>query len=364
MKIIAYYLPQYHPFKENNEWWGNGFTEWTNVGKAKKYFKDHYQPKVPKDLGYYDLRIPEVRKQQADLAREAGINGFCYWHYWFGNGKRLLEMPFNDVLKSEEPDFPFCLGWANESWKAKVWDFNSTIRDRTLMEQLYPGNEDYKDHFYAILAAFKDKRYIRINNKPIFVVYKPFLLPDANNFIKIWNILAIKEGLEGIHFIGHIEKSSSIESVLKMGFDSINIVRLGEYAFNKKLLRRILIPTILYKLFKKPLKINYSLMIDYFVQNEERANNVYPTIIPNWDHTPRSGHKGSIFHNSTPELFAKHVKDVFSAVENKSPSDQIVFLKSWNEWGEGNYMEPDLKFGKKYIEVLGELKRNFFKNNL
>lgn len=356
MKIIAYYLPQYHPFKENNQWWGTGFTEWTNVGKAKKYFKNHYQPKVPKDLGYYDLRIPEVRAKQAELAKEAGVDGFCYWHYWFGNGRRLLEMPFNEVLKSGEPDFPFCLGWANESWKAKVWDFNSTKRDRTLIEQLYPGDQDYKDHFYEILDAFKDNRYMRKNNKPIFVIYKPFLIPDVKNLIEIWNELAKIEGVEGIHFIGHTEKSSNIESILNMGFNAVNVVRNGEYAHNRKLLKKILIPTILYKLFKRPLKISYALMIKYFVQNEEKASNVYPSIIPNWDHTPRSGHKGSVFHNSTPELFADHVKDVFNIVKDKEEEDKIIFLKSWNEWGEGNYMEPDLKFGKKYIEVLGKLR--------
>ena len=356
MKIIAYYLPQYHPVKENNEWWGTGFTEWTNVGKAKKYFKDHYQPNVPKDLGYYDLRLADVRKQQANLAEEAGIDGFCYWHYWFGNGRRLLEMPFNEVLKSGEPNFPFCLGWANESWKAKVWDFNSTNRDRTLIEQLYPGDQDYVDHFYAVLDAFKDQRYLRKDNKPIFVVYKPFLIPDAANFIKVWRALALKEGLEGLHFIGHTEKASNITTIMKMGFDAINIVRNGEYAHNKHLLKRILIPTILYKFFRKPLKISYALMIQYFVQKEEEESYVYPSIIPNWDHTPRSGRKGSIFHNSTPTLFEKHVKDVFLSIRNKKENDKIVFLKSWNEWGEGNYMEPDLRFGKKYIEVLGSLR--------
>jgi hypothetical protein len=357
MKIIAYYLPQYHPFKENNEWWGTGFTEWTNVGKAKKYFRDHYQPKVPKDLGYYDLRLADVRKQQANLAKEAGIDGFCYWHYWFGNGRRLLEMPFNEVLKSGEPDFPFCLGWANESWKAKVWDFNSTKRDRTLIEQLYPGDQDNTDHFYAVLDAFKDQRYLRKDNKPIFVVYKPFLIPDAANFIKMWRALALKEGFEGLHFIGHTEKASNIAAIMDMGFDAINIVRNGEYAYNKHLLKRILIPTILYKFFRRPLKISYALMIQYFVQNEEKERYVYPSIIPNWDHTPRSGRKGSVFHNSTPALFEKHVKEVFLTISNKKENDKIVFLKSWNEWGEGNYMEPDLRFGKKYIEVLGSLRK-------
>jgi hypothetical protein len=358
MKIIAYYLPQYHPIKENNDWWGRGFTEWTNVGKAKKYFRDHYQPKIPKDLGYYDLRIDDVRKQQADLAREAGVDGFCYWHYWFGNGRRLLEMPFNEVLRSGEPDFPFCLGWANESWKSKVWDFNSPEKDKMLMHQLYPGKEDIINHFYSVLEAFNDIRYIRKRNKPIFVVYKPFLVPEASELISIWNELAQKEGFDGVHFIGHTEKTSDIQAILSLGFEAVNVVRNGEYAFNKQLIRRIIFPVIMYKFFKKPLKIRYSLMIKYFVQSEDKASNVYPSIIPNWDHTPRSGHKGSIFHNSTPTLFAKHVRDVFNVVKDKDEDDKIIFIKSWNEWGEGNYMEPDHKFGKQYIEVLGAIREN------
>lgn len=358
MKIIAYYLPQYHPITENNDWWMTGFTEWMNVGKAKKYYKDHYQPKVPKDLGYYDLRIPDVRKQQAELAKEAGVDAFCYWHYWFGKGKRLLEMPFNEVLKSGEPDFPFCLGWANESWKAKVWDYSSTKRDRTLIEQLYPGEQDHVDHFYVLLDAFKDRRYLRRCGKPIFVIYKPFLLPGVEEFISLWNKLAYKEGLaDGFHFVGHTEKSDDVPTILKMGFSAVNIVRNGEYAYNSDLIKRILFPTLMYKFFKQPLKIDYSLMIKYFIQDQERESNIYPSIIPNWDHTPRSGRKGSIFHNSTPELFAKHVQSVLDVVNKKDIDDQIVFLKSWNEWGEGNYMEPDLRFGKQYIEVLGELRR-------
>lgn len=360
MKIIAYYLPQYHPVKENDEWWGSGFTEWTNVGKAKKYFRGHDQPKVPKDLGYYDLRIREVREQQTMLAREAGVDGFCYWNYWFGNGRRLLEMPFDEVLKSGKPDFPFCLGWANESWKAKVWDFNSTKLDKVLMEQIYPGKKDNVNHFYAFLEAFKDARYMRKNGKPIFVIYKPFLIPNVEEFIANWNELAVKEGLsDGFHFVGHTEKTREIDPILKMGFNAVNIVRNGEYAINKDLIKRILIPSILYKVFKRPLKINYSLIMKYFIQDQEKEANIYPALIPNWDHTPRSGRKGVVFHNSTPELFAKHVEEVFKIIKMKENDDQIIFLKSWNEWGEGNYMEPDLKFGKQYIEVLGSLKVKF-----
>jgi hypothetical protein len=360
MKIIAYYLPQYYPIDENNNWWGEGFTEWTNVGKAKKLYSGHYQPKVPKDLGYYDLRIPEVRIKQAELAIEAGVDAFCYWHYWFGNNKRLLEMPFNEVLKSGKPDFPFCLGWANESWKSKVWDYSGSKKDLTLIEQLYPGKEDYINHFYSLLIAFKDRRYFRIKSRPAFVVYKPALIPDVNEFLSVWNQLAIKEGFaNGIFFIAHAEKTIEIDTLLSKGFDAVNINRNGEYAHNKKLIMRILIQAIKYKIFRQPLKINYSLMIKYFIQEAEKSSNVYPTIIPNWDHTPRSGRKGSVFHNSTPELFSKHVERAFEVVKMKNVEDQIIFLKSWNEWGEGNYMEPDLKFGKKYIETLGRQKKRF-----
>ena len=191
--IIAYYLPQYHPFPQNDEWWGKGFTEWTNVGKAKPLFKGHYQPKVPADLGYYDLRLPEVRDEQAELAREAGVGAFCYWHYWFGGkGRQLLNEIIDDVLKTGKPDFPFCFGWANESWKAKQWNKDGS-GDKVIMEQRYGGESDYRLHFEYALNFFKDHRYIKIDNKPLFLVYKPNLLPS--DFISYWNKWAKEEVL-------------------------------------------------------------------------------------------------------------------------------------------------------------------------
>ncbi len=354
MKIIAYYLPQYHPFKENNEWWGEGFTEWTNVGKAKALFRGHFQPKVPSDLGYYDLRLSEVREKQVKLAKEAGVYGFCYWHYWFGNGKQLLELPFNEVLNSGTPDFPFCLGWANESWKAKVWNNEDTTKDVLLIEQLYPSKEDIEKHFYSILPALKDKRYITIEDKPLFVIYRPLLLPNAKEFITTWNTLAKENNIaDGFFFVGHTSIDEERFEIVKLGFDAVNIVRVGEHRFNKHVIKKIPFQLFKFKILGKPLKLNYSFISKYFTNDIDKNEDVIPTIIPNWDHTPRSGKKGVVFHNSTPRLFKKHAKIVIDLVKEKER--QIIFLKSWNEWGEGNYMEPDIKYKKQYIEALAEL---------
>lgn len=161
-RIIALYLPQYHPFPENDEWWGKGFTEWTNVARARKLFPGHNQPHIPADLGFYDLRLPEVRMQQAELAKQAGIEGFCYYDYWFGNGKRLMERPITEVINSQKPNFPFCFAWANHSWYKKLWDPKQPGKDKLLIKQEYPGIKDYTEHFYTLLPAFKDNRYVKV----------------------------------------------------------------------------------------------------------------------------------------------------------------------------------------------------------
>ena len=197
IRSIAFYLPQFHPIPENDEWWGKGFTEWTNVVKAKPLFKGHYQPKLPTELGLYDLRVPEVREQQANLAKEYGIEGFCYWHYWFGNGRRILERPFNEVLESGKPDFPFCLAWANETWTG-IWH---GLNNEILMEQTYPGQDDYIAHFNCLLKAFKDKRYMRVDDKPIFVVYRPNAIPDIKLFVDTFQEQAVQNGLKGVYLI-------------------------------------------------------------------------------------------------------------------------------------------------------------------
>lgn len=349
-KIIAFYLPQYHPIPENNEWWGEGFTEWTNVGKAKPLFRGHDQPRVPADLGYYDLRLSESRIAQAELAKKYGIYGFCYWHYWFGNGKRLLEMPFNEVLKSGKPDFPFCLGWANHSWEDKQFNLEGT--SKMLIEQLYLGESDYILHFESMLEAFKDKRYIKVNGKPLFYIHSPYKIPDLDIFIKTWRRLSLQNGFTGIHFVANTHETKDIEVFRKMGFDAVNIVRLF-HAFRRE-------NNFLYSGISKLKRILFNLgqVIDYqkaakfFTGSEDAREDVYPSIFPNWDHSPRSARKGHILHNSKPSFFKKHVLKVLKIVHKKQ--DKIIFLRSWNEWAEGNYMEPDLKYGKGYLEALKE----------
>jgi hypothetical protein len=339
VKIIALYLPQFHPIKENDEWWGKGFTEWTNVGKAKPLFRGHYQPRVPADLGYYDLRIPEVREAQAALAKEHGIYGFCYWHYWFGNDKRLLERPFSEVLESGKPDFPFCLGWANHSWEDKL--FNKEGNSKMLIKQEYPGDSDYKLH-------------IKIDGKPLFYIYDPKDIPDVSHFMNYWNRLAEENGLEHFHFMAHAVSIKDMNLYKDLGFKSINMLRLFE-VFKREF-------SIVERAFVKGFRIffgrgrilDYGRSMKYFVGKEDKEDYCFPSIFPNWDHSPRSGRKGHIFHDSNPKLFKKHVKDVLELVKDKPDNCSYVILRSWNEWAEGNYMEPDLKFGLGYLKALKE----------
>ena len=206
VEIIAFYLPQFHPIPDNDEWWGKGFTEWTNVGKAKALFKGHNQPRVPADLGYYDLRLPIVREQQVELAKEAGVTAFCYWHYWFGNGKRLMADIFNEVLNTGKPDFPFCLGWANHSWYAKNWNSDGTSTNKLLIEQMYPGIDDEKMHFTFLLKAFKDPRYVKIDNKPFLLIFDPISIPEE--YIQNFKCWTERAGFDGLYLVANITSSS------------------------------------------------------------------------------------------------------------------------------------------------------------
>ncbi len=356
VRVIAFYLPQFHPTPENDEWWGKGFTEWTNVGKARPLFKGHYQPRVPADLGYYDLRLPESRIAQADMARAYGVEGFCYWHYWFGNGRQLLQRPFEEVLASGQPDFPFCLAWANHSWEDK--QFSKEGAHRMLMEQLYPGDADYIAHFNHLLPAFQDHRYIRVDGKPLFVIYAPGKIPDVAHFIDVWQREASKHGFQ-MHFVAHTNDDAECKSLRQKGFDATVVVRMFDIFKKDFSLWGRALTKFQRLVLKQGRRIDYGRASRFFCAEEDRAEDCYPTIIPNWDHSPRSGRNAHIMLHSTPQKFKRHVLDAFRHVGQKAEDHRIVFLKSWNEWGEGNYIEPDLKFGRGYLEALGEAINEF-----
>jgi len=377
-RVIAYYLPQFHPIPENDKVWGPGFTEWVSVAKAKPLFRGHYQPKIPADLGFYDLRLPETREQQAQLAREAGVEGFCYWHYWFGNGRQLLERPFNEVLSSGKPDFPFCLAWANHDWTTKTWQrgkgkLNSSTY---IAKQEYPGDDDYRRHFNHVLPAFRDHRYITIDGKPVFSIFDPYHFTDVSHFIELWQQLAHENGLKGIYFIaignststirrrpdGSIEKvmpniKSSAEvydGFLKLGFDGVNpfgkprgeMIITGKNRRLMQKLTRKLLPQL------PAVRFDYGKTVKHFFAPEDRWENVFPTIMPQWDRSPRAGNYDGVYVNATPENFREHIKDALEVIRDKQPEHKVLFLRSWNEWGEGNYVEPDEKYGHGFLDAL------------
>lgn len=378
-KIIAFYLPQYHPTPHNDEWWGKGFTEWTNVARAKPLFRGHEQPHIPGELGFYDLRLSEVREAQANLAKEYGIYGFCYYYYRFEKGKYELELPLNEVMKTGKPDFPFMICWANESWHKKFWKFDGTSENQILAEQKYGGKRDYIDFFYEVLPLFKDNRYIKVEDKPAFMVYKPFDVPNYNDFIDTWQELALQEGLKGIYFIGYIADGSIQQSsiptskfkkvkrslsrvlnstecknkILNIGFNAVTINRQSTFLAKRSLVGNLWDMFKRY-IFKRPIIIPYDSVISAMVNTEDSEENVFPIAVPNWDHSPRSEFGGTVFTKSTPELYKKHLKDFFYEIKDKQIEHQIVFLRAWNEWGEGNYIEPDLKWGRKYLEATKE----------
>lgn len=346
-KFIALYLPQYYPTKENNEWWGAGFTDWRTVNMAKTLFKGHIQPKIPLDLGYYDLRLSETRVQQANLAKEYGIDAFCYWHYWFGEGKVLLNRPFDEVVETGIPNFPFCLGWANHSWYKKAW--GGTGKDKLLIEQKYLGKDDDTQHFYSLLNAFKDKRYLRHNGKLVFFIYEPLATKCVKDFIITWRKLAKSNGLNDFFFIGKDKYSQNKKNILDYGFDAIyndNIFGILHRESKLKKMYRF----VKRKIFNLPMVFNYRDAMKFMLTDEECKEDVIPSIAPNWDHSPRSGTKNPIFINADPCYFEKLVEQVERIVRDKD--NDIVLVKSWNEWGEGNYLEPDLQYGRGMLEAL------------
>ena len=348
-RAIAFYLPQFHPIPENDAWWGKGFTEWTNTAKARPMFRGHYQPHVPADLGFYDLRVPETRMQQAKMARAHGIEGFCYYHYWFA-GRRILERPFEEVLASGAPDFPFCLCWANETWSG-VWH---GAPNKTLIEQTYPGEADHRAHFATLLPAFRDPRHIRVDGKPVFVIYKPLQVQDVGGALRLWRSMAAEAGLAGLHLVGYSQGSS--EDVSTAGYDAtIQGCALKQRPWRNDWRNpRVRIRQKIGHYRGLPHVYPYA---DLIADRKERRDtgNVYPSIVHAWDNTPRSGKNGVVYKDSTPELFGEALGSLVEAMSSRATDRRLVFLKSWNEWAEGNHLEPDLRYGLAYLQAVANV---------
>lgn len=356
-EVIAFYLPQYYPTKENNEWFGEGFTEWTNVGKATPLFRGHYQPKVPADLGYYDLRLTDVRRKQAELAREAGVSAFCYYHYWFGRGRMMLHEPIEWMLQDGQPDLPFCLCWANHKWYKKTWNSSKSVLDKQELLTLdYGDEEDWKLHFETLLPAFKDSRYYKVEGRNVFVLYRIQDIPQVRAFKALWDKLAVENGLPKFYWMNYIDDEAKLQDPIQNSCEK-KIVMLKEnitsVQINNVFLRKL--SRFLRMLASSALKIPMG--VHQFPRVRKKLcspifadESVIPTLVPNWDNTPRRQEGATVLHNATPEQFYLHCKEVFSYLKNKE--NKLVWLKSWNEWGEGNYMEPDLKYGHGYLQAL------------
>jgi lipopolysaccharide biosynthesis protein len=339
VRAIAYYLPQFHPIPENDKWWGNGFTEWANVAKAVPNFRGHYQPRLPADLGFYDLRLPQVREQQARLAKSYGLHGFCYYYYWFA-GKKLLDLPITEVLRSGAPEFPFCLCWANENW-TRHWDGGSR---EILMAQNHSAANDLM-LMRDLLPFFRDSRYIRVGGKPLFIVYRIGVLPDARASAEIWRDCCRREGIGEIYLCA--ATTYDTDDPARYGFDAL--VEFPPHRLQTPALWDILEVT----------NVRFSgTVIDYrqYVADRIAAPppryTVHPTVMPGWDNTPRQPDRGLIFVNSSPEAYEVWLREVVAqTVRARPPHERLVFINAWNEWAEGAYLEPDRRYGHQYLKA-------------
>lgn len=348
-RALAFYLPQFHPIPENDAWWGPGFTEWTNVAKARRLFPGHQQPQLPADLGFYDLRLPEAREAQATLASAAGIEAFVYWHYWFGAGQRILERPFAEVLSSGQPEISFCLAWANQTWSG-IWH---GAPGRILREQTYPGAADDQAHFDSILSALRDDRYLKVGDRPVFYVFRPEELPVASEFVDRWQAMARSAGLPGLYLVAEesdlVGGGSRYTTARADGFDAAVYMTLPADRSRRSHLRmragrRLMKGPEIYPYATEPIArpAGYD---GPFHQ---------PCVYPNWDNTPRSGRGGIVLQGSTPERFRLHLREAIDRVQSVDRDERFVWIKSWNEWAEGNHLEPDLQYGQAWLDVVRE----------
>ena len=358
-KIITFYLPQYHPIPENNEWWGAGFTDWVKVSTARPRFNGHYQPHVPTDLGFYDLRLEETRLAQAQLGSSYGITGFCYYHYWF-NGKRLLYTPLDAVLENKSPGLPFCLCWANENW-TRAWD---GLERQVLIQQNYT-QEDSEQQINWLLNVFKDYRYIKIDGRPLFLIYRLDQIPNIKDMIISWRRAVCNSGFPDIYLCA--VKNSFVEledeTILDYGFNGIIDFQpdrrdfpapIGFKPWLYRTARQIL-PNSVYQRLKLSMSANnivsYRNMVEGILnQDWPSTYRKFPCVFPSWDNSARRK-SATIIQNDDPALYGKWLKQAIQNIKSYPSSEQFVFINAWNEWAEGCHLEPDARHGKAFLEA-------------
>ena len=352
-KVITFYLPQFHPILENDSWWGAGFTEWFNVAKARPLFKGHQQPNLPGELGFYDLRLAETRRDQAALASTHGIHGFCYWHYWFA-GERLLERPLEEVLSSADPDFPFCVGWANESWTG-IWH---GAPGKLLKEQTYPEG-DADAHYTLLRRFFHDPRYIRDAGRPLLYVYRPRQLPQT--YLRRLRELARQDGFPGLFIVGTWGPNPGAR------FDTLDLLDLDaavitHFTGRDALSKAHIVEAVRNRLLGRiggqsgPRRVSFDEAAGAMTPAFDRFPfAAYHAVTSNWDNTPRSGRRGLVLTDGHPAKLERVLRAAVQALagrKNRVSSEDWIFLKSWNEWAEGNYVEPDQRYGREWLRAV------------
>jgi lipopolysaccharide biosynthesis protein len=340
LRVIAFYLPQYHPIPENDAWWGNGFTEWTNVRKARPNFIGHYEPHVPGELGYYDLRDAAVRDEQARLAAEHGVNGFCYYYYWF-NGRRLLELPLREMVASGKPDFPFCVCWANENWTRR-WD---GLESEVLMAQHY-NLEDSREFIRGITPLFHDKRYILVDGHPLLLIYKAGLIPNIEATVAMWRSETRAAGFKDLYLVAC--QTTGETHPERLGFDAgVEFPPHGHHAIWLNARVDLTNPAF------SGLVTSYRALVVQSLLRPPDEFKLFRCVVPEWDNTARRQDKATVFIGSSPEIFEHWAaKMAANTLERFRGEERLLFVNAWNEWGEGCHLEPDVRYGRQYLQAL------------
>jgi ADP-heptose:LPS heptosyltransferase len=341
-RVIAFYLPQYHPIPENDANWGKGFTEWRNVGKARPFFDGQYQPRLPGELGYYDLRLPEIMDQQAALAAEYGIFGFCYYFYWF-QGKRLLHLPIDNMLRRRKPDFPFCFCWANENWTRR-WD---GMEKEIIVAQKHT-HEDDVNLIRHLIPAFEDPRYIRVNGKPLLLVYRTELFPNPLETAETWRTEALKAGIGDLYLV-RCEGFDPFTNPEDIGFNAsyeVPTFILPDELLYDDVQNLNVAPDFKGRIF------DYEKIVRFYSERPEAPYRRYKDVMLAWDNTPRHGNNAVIFHGVTPEKYGEWLRNCLQhSMKKFRGEERLVFINAWNEWAEGSYLEPDLRYGRGFLEA-------------